>query len=41
MNYGLEPIDNGSNYPFRDKMLKAGVSRSAFPWDHDCVFFVE
>lgn len=38
MNYGLEPVDNGSNYPFRDKMLKAGVSRSAFPWNHDCVF---
>lgn len=38
MNTGLEPIENGSNYPFRDKMLKPNVKRSAFPWDHSCVF---
>lgn len=38
MNYGLEPVDNGGNYPFRDKMLKPGVARSAFSWNHDCVF---
>lgn len=38
MNKGLEPAKNGSNYPFRDKMLSPQNKRSAFPWDHSCVF---
>lgn len=38
MNKGLEPRDNGSNYPFRDKMLRPNVKRSAFDWSHSCVF---
>ncbi len=41
MNKGLEPIDNGSNYPFRDKMLNPGTRRSAFNWSHSCIFSLE
>lgn len=38
MNKALEPLDNGSNYPFRDKMMGPNIKRSAFDWSHSCVF---
>ena len=41
MNNLLEPIDNGSNYPFRDKLLQARQGRSGFNWSHNRVFTLE
>lgn len=41
MNKLLEPIDNGSNYPFRDKLLQARQGRSGFNWSHNRVFTLE
>ena len=41
MNDLLEPIDNGSNYPFRDKLLQARQGRSGFNWSHNRVFTLE
>ena len=41
MNRVLEPIDNGSNYPFRDKMLSPRQGRSGFNWSHNRVFTLE
>ena len=41
MNNLLEPIDNGSNYPFRDKMLASRQGRSGFNWSHNRVFTLE
>lgn len=41
MNKDLDPVDNGSNYPFRDKMMQPSVKRSAFDWSHSCVFSLE
>lgn len=41
MSKGLDPKDNGSNYPFRDKMLRPNIKRSAFDWSHSCVFSLE
>ncbi len=38
MNKLLEPVDNGSNYPFRDKLLQARQGRSGFNWSHNRVF---
>lgn len=38
MNYQLDPVGVGSNYPFGDKMMKAKFPRSAFDWSHDHVF---
>lgn len=41
MNNLLEPVDNGSNYPFRDKLLQARQGRSGFNWSHNRVFTLE
>ena len=41
MNNLLEPIDNGSNYPFRDKLLQSRQGRSGFNWSHNRVFTLE
>lgn len=41
MNNLLEPIDNGSNYPFRDKLLQARQGRSGFNWSHNRIFTLE
>ena len=41
MNKLLEPVDNGSNYPFRDKLLPARQGRSGFNWSHNRVFTLE
>ena len=41
MNNLLEPVDNGSNYPFRDKMLQARQGRSGFNWSHNRIFTLE
>ena len=41
MNNLLEPINNGSNYPFRDKLLQARQGRSGFNWSHNRVFTLE
>lgn len=41
MNNLLEPVDNGSNYPFRDKLLPARNGRSGFNWSHNRVFTLE
>ena len=38
MNNLLEPVNNGSNYPFRDKLLKARQGRSGFNWSHTRIF---
>lgn len=38
MNYQLDPVGVGSNYPFGDKMMKAKFPRSGFDWSHDHVF---
>ena len=41
MNNLLEPVDNGSNYPFRDKMLPPRQGRSGFNWSHNRIFTLE
>lgn len=41
MNNLLEPVDNGSNYPFRDKLLQARQGRSGFNWSHNRIFTLE
>ena len=41
MNNLLEPVNNGSNYPFRDKLLQARQGRSGFNWSHNRVFTLE
>ena len=41
MNNLLEPVDNGSNYPFRDKLLQARQGRSGFNWSHNRVFTLQ
>lgn len=41
MNNLLEPVNNGSNYPFRDKLLPARQGRSGFNWSHNRVFTLE
>ena len=41
MNNLLEPLDNGSNYPFRDKMLSPRQGRSGFNWSHNRIFTLE
>ncbi len=41
MNNLLEPVDNGSNYPFRNKLLQARQGRSGFNWSHNRVFTLE
>ena len=41
MNNLLEPVDNGSNYPFRSKMLPPRQGRSGFNWSHNRVFTLE
>lgn len=41
MNRQLEPIQNGSNYPFREKMLSPNVKRSAFDWSHNVIFTLD
>ena len=41
MNNLLEPVNNGSNYPFRDKMLAPRQGRSGFNWSHNRVFTLE
>lgn len=41
MNNTLEPVDNGSNYPFRNKLLQARQGRSGFNWSHNRVFTLE
>lgn len=38
MNRMLEPVQNGSNYPFREKMLSPNAKRSAFDWSHNLIF---
>lgn len=37
-NTKLEPIQNGSNYPFQDKMISPRNPRNAFNWSHDVIF---
>ena len=41
MNNLLEPVDNGSNYPFRDKLLPPRQGRSGFNWSHNRIFTLE
>lgn len=41
MNNLLEPVNNGSNYPFRNKLLQARKGRSGFNWSHNRVFTLE
>lgn len=41
MNNLLEPVNNGSNYPFRDKLLQARQGRSGFNWSHNRVFTLD
>ena len=41
MNNLLEPVDNGSNYPFRNKILPPRQGRSGFNWSHNRVFTLE
>ena len=41
MNNLLEPVDNGSNYPFRDKLMPARQGRSGFNWSHNRVFTLD